>query len=86
MFHSDAGYLSSMSSQAELVGRRDLRAAALAQMEERVLVDLVGHRVVHDVAHLEVLVLLRSQVSIQNASMRTISFCSVPIEPDTSIM
>ena len=29
---------------------------------------------------------LRSQVSIQKALMRTISFCSRPIEPDTSIM
>ncbi len=29
---------------------------------------------------------LRSQVSIQKDSMRTISFCSSPIEPDTSIM
>ena len=29
---------------------------------------------------------LVSQVSIQNDSMRTISFCSSPIEPDTSIM
>ena len=27
-----------------------------------------------------------SQVSIQKDSMRTISFCSSPIEPDTSIM
>src|SRR6266700_5704428 len=28
----------------------------------------------------------RSQVSIQNDSMRTISFCSSPIDPDTSMM
>src|SRR6266404_8481487 len=28
----------------------------------------------------------RSQVSIQKDSMRTISFCSSPIEPDTSMM
>jgi hypothetical protein len=28
----------------------------------------------------------RSQVSIQNEAMRTISFCSSPIEPDTSMM
>src|SRR3982751_6695598 len=29
---------------------------------------------------------LRSQASIQKDSMRTISFCSSPIEPDTSMM
>jgi hypothetical protein len=28
---------------------------------------------------------LRSQVSIQKALMRTMSFCSRPIEPETSI-
>src|ERR1700729_2124160 len=29
---------------------------------------------------------LRSQASIQNDSMRTISFCSSPIDPETSMM
>jgi hypothetical protein len=29
---------------------------------------------------------LRSHVSIQKDSIRTISFCSSPIEPETSIM
>src|SRR5262249_14420192 len=43
--------------QAQLVGRADLRAARLAQVEERVLVDDACDRVVDDVDHLEVLVL-----------------------------
>src|SRR5262249_22181650 len=38
---------------AELVGRADLRAARLADVEERVLVDFLGRRVVHDVPALD---------------------------------
>jgi len=62
------------------------RAAALARLEEGLLIDLLGHRVVDDVAALDAVYWLFSHVSIQNDSMRTISFCSSPIEPETSIM
>ena len=42
---------------AQLVGAGDHRPARLARVEERVAVDLLGHRVVDDVARLEALVL-----------------------------
>ena len=77
-----------MISVAQLVGARaDLRAAGLAQVEERVLVHLLRLGVVHDVPRDDVACTgFFSHVSIQKASMRTISFCSSPIEPLTSIM
>src|SRR5260221_1317914 len=43
--------------QEDLVGRADLRAARLAQVEERLLIDDFRHRVVDDVDDLEILVL-----------------------------
>ena len=44
--------------QRQFVCRTDLRATALAQVEGRVLIDLGRGRVVHNVAHFEVLVLV----------------------------
>jgi hypothetical protein len=87
MFHSSDGIVVLDDLRAELVGARDHRAARLARVEEGLAVDLARHGVVDDEARLEALVLLRvSHVSIQKLSMRTISFCSSPIEPETSIM
>jgi hypothetical protein len=85
MFHC-SGELGVDELAADLVGRGDHRPARLAGAEERVALRPPGGRVVDDVARLSPWYWLRSQVSIQNDSMRTISFCSSPIEPDTSIM
>ena len=87
MFHSSAGSRLSMIFDAQLVGARDHRAARLARVEERVAIDLARDGVVDDVARLEALVLrAAARCRSRSDSMRTISFCSSPIEPDTSIM
>ena len=87
MFHSPAGNDCRIRFAQTLVGRADARAAAFASVIEGVLVDFLGRRIVNDVASLDARRIgSRSQVSIQNASVRTISFWSSVIEPDTSIM
>jgi hypothetical protein len=80
MFHSPAETACD-HVLADFVGRADPRAAAFAGVIERVLVHFLGRSVVDDVTPLEPSYWLRSQVSIQNDSVRTISFCSSVIEP-----
>ena len=57
MFHSLGREVVVDHLRAQLVGAGDHRAARLARAEERVAVDLLGDRVVDDVARLEPLVL-----------------------------
>jgi hypothetical protein len=71
---------------AALEGGGDAGAAILADGEEGLLVHLLGADIVDDVAALDALVVAAEPGVDPEASSRTSSFCSSPMEPETSIM